>query len=122
MRNDVVLDLWFGDALTSFQIIHQSRSINPNLTPKVNAWFLDGFAPSKNSELWSDELFDTIKKLSADHATLATFTSAGFVRRGLQVAGFVMAKKKDLDTSVKCSQVKCWHKPYAAVMMLRTTI
>lgn len=94
VRNDVVLDLWFGDALTSFQIIHQSRSINPNLTPKVNAWFLDGFTPSKNSELWSDELFDTIKKLSADHATLATFTSAGFVRRGLQVAGFVMAKKK----------------------------
>lgn len=60
----------------------------------VNAWFLDGFAPSKNPDMWSEALFDQLARLSVPGTTLATFTSAGFVRRGLQAAGFAMRRSK----------------------------
>lgn len=62
------------------------------LDAQVDAWFLDGFAPAKNPQMWSQELFDLLARLSAPGATLATFTSAGFVRRGLQQAGFAMQR------------------------------
>ncbi len=57
------------------------------LDAKVDAWFLDGFAPSKNPDMWSDALFSQLARLAKPQTTLATFTSAGFVRRGLQAAG-----------------------------------
>lgn len=59
-----------------------------------DAWFLDGFAPSKNPDMWSDAIFKEIAKLSKEGTKLATFTSAGFVRRGLQSAGFKMEKRQ----------------------------
>lgn len=92
--DDVMLDLWLGDALDSFQSMHQANQTQHHTTFGVNAWFLDGFAPSKNDDLWSNELFELIKLLSAHDATLATFTAAGFVRRGLQAVGFNMTKNK----------------------------
>jgi tRNA 5-methylaminomethyl-2-thiouridine biosynthesis bifunctional protein len=58
----------------------------------VDAWFLDGFAPSKNPDMWSDEIFAQMARLSAPTATFATFTAAGFVKRGLQEAGFDVHK------------------------------
>lgn len=64
------------------------------LDEQVDAWFLDGFAPAKNPDMWTDELFGLLARLSAPEATLATFTSAGFVRRGLQATGFVMQRNK----------------------------
>lgn len=64
------------------------------LDARVDAWFLDGFAPAKNPEMWTDALFQQLARLSAPGATLATFTSAGFVRRGLQAAGFAMQRSK----------------------------
>ena len=80
------LTLCIGDAATSFRQIDNS----------IDAWFLDGFAPSQNPEMWSTELFSEIGRLScADKpSTLATFTSAGFVRRGLSDVGFEMRKAK----------------------------
>lgn len=60
---------------------------------KSNAWYLDGFAPSKNPEMWSDEIFSEMAKLSANGSRVATFTAAGYVRRGLQNAGFEMQKR-----------------------------
>lgn len=62
------------------------------LDAQVNAWFLDGFAPAKNPQMWTQELLDLLARLSAPAATLATFTSAGFVRRGLIQAGFDMQR------------------------------
>lgn len=62
------------------------------LDAQVDAWFLDGFAPAKNPQMWTQELFDLLARLSAPAATLATFTSAGFVRRGLTQAGFNMQR------------------------------
>ncbi|MEM8963575.1 MAG: MnmC family methyltransferase, partial [Acidobacteriota bacterium] len=48
----------------------------------VDAWFLDGFAPAQNPEMWNERLFPLINRLSAPNATAATFTSAGIVKRG----------------------------------------
>lgn len=64
------------------------------MNQKVDAWFLDGFAPAKNPDMWSQHLFNAMARLARPGATLATFTSAGFVRRGLQEAGFTMQKTK----------------------------
>ena len=59
---------------------------------RIDAWFLDGFAPAKNPQMWQPALFSEMARLSAPGATLGTFTSAGFVRRGLIEAGFDMQR------------------------------
>lgn len=60
--------------------------------PVVDAWYLDGFAPSKNSELWSKSLFQLIAALSRPGTSLATFTAAGTVRAALAEVGFEVEK------------------------------
>ena len=61
---------------------------------QIDAWYLDGFDPSKNKSMWSNSIFQYIKFLSANNATFGTFTSAGFVRRGLKKFGFEVDKVK----------------------------
>lgn len=58
----------------------------------IDAWFLDGFAPSKNADMWHDSVIEKIAYLSAPSSTLATFSAAGTVRRALQRAGFKVTK------------------------------
>nr|WP_220470675.1 bifunctional tRNA (5-methylaminomethyl-2-thiouridine)(34)-methyltransferase MnmD/FAD-dependent 5-carboxymethylaminomethyl-2-thiouridine(34) oxidoreductase MnmC [Enterobacter sp. RHBSTW-01064] len=84
----VTLDLWLGD------INELTDQLDDSMNQKVDAWFLDGFAPAKNPDMWSQHLFCAMARLARPGATLATFTSAGFVRRGLQEAGFTMRKTK----------------------------
>lgn len=60
----------------------------------VDAWFLDGFAPAKNPAMWQPEIFAQMARLSAPRATLATFTVAGLVKRGLADAGFAVEKTR----------------------------
>ncbi|EPV7647816.1 TPA: bifunctional tRNA (5-methylaminomethyl-2-thiouridine)(34)-methyltransferase MnmD/FAD-dependent 5-carboxymethylaminomethyl-2-thiouridine(34) oxidoreductase MnmC [Enterobacter hormaechei] len=84
----VTLDLWLGD------INDLTDKLDDSMNQKVDAWFLDGFAPAKNPDMWSPHLFSAMARLARPGATLATFTSAGFVRRGLQEAGFTMRKTK----------------------------
>ncbi|WP_153769899.1 tRNA (5-methylaminomethyl-2-thiouridine)(34)-methyltransferase MnmD [Labrenzia sp. CE80] len=62
--------------------------------PEIDAWFLDGFSPSRNPELWSEELLKAACDLTAADGTLATYTSAGWVRRNLQAAGFAIDKRR----------------------------
>lgn len=84
----ITLDLWFGD------INQLIPTFDDTLNQQIDAWFLDGFAPSKNPEMWTPELFDCMARLARPGGTLATFTAAGFVRRGLQQAGFEVSKRK----------------------------
>lgn len=84
----MTLDLWFGD------INELTRELDDSLNQQVDAWFLDGFAPAKNPDMWTQDLFSAMARLARPGGTLATFTSAGFVRRGLQEAGFTMRKSK----------------------------
>ena len=59
----------------------------------IDAWLLDGFAPAKNADMWTAEVFAHIARLSHSETTFATFTSAGAVRRGLQAVGFNVQKQ-----------------------------
>lgn len=58
----------------------------------VDAWFLDGFSPAKNPEMWAQPVLNAIAHASHTGTTLATYTCAGWVRRGLQQAGFSVEK------------------------------
>lgn len=58
----------------------------------VDAWFLDGFAPALNQQMWSRGLFQQIKRLSRPGTTFSTYTAVGDVRRGLAEAGFAVQK------------------------------
>jgi tRNA 5-methylaminomethyl-2-thiouridine biosynthesis bifunctional protein len=80
----VVLDLWFGDVST----------VLPQLDTPADAIYLDGFAPSKNPDMWQDSLFSQLYRLSRPGTRLSTFTAAGLVKRGLVQAGFSVAKVK----------------------------
>jgi tRNA 5-methylaminomethyl-2-thiouridine biosynthesis bifunctional protein len=84
----ITLDLWFGDIKECMPLVPTNES------GIVDAWFLDGFAPSKNPEMWNQNLFEGMAKLAKQDCTCATFTAAGFVRRGLIEAGFAMRKVK----------------------------
>lgn len=82
-NNRVKLSLLIGDATERFSL----------LTDKFDAWFLDGFAPAKNPDMWNSALFQQMARLSKASTTFATFTSAGDVRRGLMQAGFTVSKR-----------------------------
>ena len=82
------LDLWFGDVAES---LPAWACGNDGL---VDAWYLDGFAPTKNPDMWQPSLYQHMARLSRHHATMATFTAAGHVRRGLNEAGFSMHRQK----------------------------
>ncbi|RXZ44188.1 bifunctional tRNA (5-methylaminomethyl-2-thiouridine)(34)-methyltransferase MnmD/FAD-dependent 5-carboxymethylaminomethyl-2-thiouridine(34) oxidoreductase MnmC [Crenobacter cavernae] len=81
-KGRVTLTLMIGDALERYA----------ELDGEVDAWFLDGFTPSRNPEMWRPELFFLMAEKSAPGASFATFTSASFVRRGLADAGFAVEK------------------------------
>ncbi|PWE44690.1 bifunctional tRNA (5-methylaminomethyl-2-thiouridine)(34)-methyltransferase MnmD/FAD-dependent 5-carboxymethylaminomethyl-2-thiouridine(34) oxidoreductase MnmC [Pseudomonas prosekii] len=78
----VTLTLLIGDALEML----------PQLDGQVDAWFLDGFAPAKNPDMWTAELFAELARLAAPDSTISTFTSTGWVRRLLNAAGFKMKR------------------------------
>lgn len=88
-RGRAILTLIFDDAQRG---LAQLRSCDhPDFIhsgPTLDAWFLDGFAPARNAAMWTPELFTTLAHLSRAGTTLATFTAAGVVRRGLAAAGF----------------------------------
>lgn len=65
----------------------------PQIEACVDAWFLDGFSPASNADMWSDTIWPELARLSRCGSRAATFTVAGHVRRGLQSAGFAVEKK-----------------------------
>ncbi|HDR9834210.1 TPA: bifunctional tRNA (5-methylaminomethyl-2-thiouridine)(34)-methyltransferase MnmD/FAD-dependent 5-carboxymethylaminomethyl-2-thiouridine(34) oxidoreductase MnmC [Burkholderia multivorans] len=78
----VVLTLVFGDALERL----------PTLVARADAFYLDGFAPSKNADLWSIDVFRALARMADEHATFATYSSSGVVKRALDEAGFAYRK------------------------------
>lgn len=84
----VQLCLLIGDATNCLKSINST----PTNTP-VDAWFLDGFSPAKNPDMWQPGLFEAMAKLSNQQTTFSTFTSAGAVRRGLVASGFSVSKR-----------------------------
>lgn len=69
-------------------VIGDARQTLPTWKGRADAWFLDGFSPAKNPELWSEGLMAEVAAHTAAHGSFATYTAAGGVRRGLSAAGF----------------------------------
>ncbi|MBV1915454.1 MAG: bifunctional tRNA (5-methylaminomethyl-2-thiouridine)(34)-methyltransferase MnmD/FAD-dependent 5-carboxymethylaminomethyl-2-thiouridine(34) oxidoreductase MnmC [Pseudomonadales bacterium] len=88
----IQLTLLFGEAVEQLQQLSGSARFG------VDAWFLDGFAPSRNPDLWSPELFAEIARVSANSSTFSTYTAAGDVRRGLTEVGFDVEKLPGFGT------------------------
>ena len=86
LDDDVQLDLVFGDARSALENI-------ANTTGRVAAWYLDGFSPGLNPELWQTRLFTRMAELSEPGATVSTYSAAGKVRKRLQMAGFQVEKR-----------------------------
>jgi tRNA U34 5-methylaminomethyl-2-thiouridine-forming methyltransferase MnmC len=73
-------------------VIGDARVSLPQWSGRADAWFLDGFSPAKNPDLWEPELMQAVADHTQPKGTAATYTAAGFVRRGLQAAGFEVAR------------------------------
>lgn len=69
-------------------VLGDARQTLPRWSGKADAWFLDGFSPAKNPELWDADLMHAVAQHTNQGGTAATYTAAGFVRRGLSDAGF----------------------------------
>ena len=81
------------DGQTFFQlVVGDVREMLPNWDGAADAWFLDGFAPSKNPQMWEEELLKALARKTNPGGTVATYTAAGWVRRNLIAAGFDMQK------------------------------
>jgi len=95
----VQLWLGIGDARDLISDVAERREgleegFLPGRPTEIDAWYLDGFSPSKNPALWEAGLLSKAHKLTAEGGTFATYTSAGWVRRNLEAAGFSLEKRK----------------------------
>jgi tRNA 5-methylaminomethyl-2-thiouridine biosynthesis bifunctional protein len=78
----VVLVLMLGDVLDMLR----------QMTTRVDAWYLDGFAPARNPEMWTPEVLSEVARNSHSQTTFSSYTAAGEVRRGLTASGFMVDK------------------------------
>ncbi len=85
--DDVCLDLHYGDACERLQALDFSQCAG------VDAWYLDGFSPALNPELWDDSIATALRALSAPGATATSYSVAGSVRRALTQSGFSVSKR-----------------------------
>lgn len=88
VSDTVTLRLAIGDAN---QRIHE-------MSEPADAWFLDGFSPAKNPELWNQGLMNAVGENTKSDGTFATYTAAGWVRRMMEEAGFDVEKQKGFGT------------------------
>lgn len=77
----------FGDTTLTI-IVGDARQTLSEQSFAADAWFLDGFSPAKNPELWGEDLMAEVGRLTKPDCTVATYTAAGHVRRALAAAGF----------------------------------
>ncbi|WP_340679421.1 bifunctional tRNA (5-methylaminomethyl-2-thiouridine)(34)-methyltransferase MnmD/FAD-dependent 5-carboxymethylaminomethyl-2-thiouridine(34) oxidoreductase MnmC [Paraglaciecola sp.] len=113
MAGKVTLDLWLGDV---HDVLPQWSAGEHGI---VDSWYLDGFAPSKNPEMWTADLFTQMARVAKQDCTYATFTAAGMVKRGLLEAGFSVEKqpghgkkRHNLRGHLLSKSPMVWPKPY----------
>ena len=83
-RENVSLTVHFGDANICL----------PQMDVTIDAWFLDGFSPAKNPELWNGPLLQIVFDKTTPGGTFATYSAAGWIRRNLEAAGFQVSRTK----------------------------
>ena len=84
--------IYFKSENINLILIYDDFSLLTNFDFKADIWFLDGFAPSKNPEVWDNSYYKNIYNRTNLKGSLSTFTSSGSVRRGLALAGFSVTK------------------------------
>ena len=94
--DETTLDLWFGD------VAENLPQLGDYMNDKIDAWFLDGFAPSKNPDMWNEQLYQQMFRFTKPQGTFATFTAASAVRKGLENAGFDITKRKGFGKKREC--------------------
>lgn len=94
--DETTLDLWFGD------VAENLPQLGDYMNGKIDAWFLDGFAPSKNPDMWNEQLYQQMFRFTKLQGTFATFTAASAVRKGLENAGFNIKKRKGFGKKREC--------------------
>ena len=94
--DETTLDLWFGD------VAENLPQLGDYMNDKIDAWFLDGFAPSKNPDMWNEQLYQQMFRFTKPQGTFATFTAASAVRKGLENAGFNITKRKGFGKKREC--------------------
>lgn len=82
----------FNERIVLTLILGDVNDYIPQLNAAVDCWFLDGFTPAKNPDMWTQTLYQNMARLSKNGASFASFTAAGDVRRGLQSVGFNVQK------------------------------
>ena len=75
-------------------IIGDARETVPQWKGRADCWYLDGFSPAKNPELWETDLLSEVYSHTETEGTAATYTAAGYVRRNLKDAGFQVQRAK----------------------------
>jgi tRNA U34 5-methylaminomethyl-2-thiouridine-forming methyltransferase MnmC len=84
---------WKLDSQTTLTIVKaQALKGVSGWHKKAHAWYLDGFSPRCNADMWSPQLMTEVFAHTHDTGTFATYTSAGWVRRNLQSSGFDVKK------------------------------
>ncbi len=98
-KGDLLRDAWTGaggvlslPGLEFELITGDARQTLPLWRGRADAWFLDGFSPAKNPEMWEASLLAQVHGHTAPYGSAATYTAAGFVRRGLVEAGFEVSR------------------------------
>ena len=86
LTNGIILDIYYGDA---FDQLNQRMT---HACPSIQCWFLDGFSPPNNIELWEEPLMHLLATCSEEQTTLSTYSVAGKVRSALKNAGFEVSK------------------------------
>ena len=74
-------------------VVGDARKTLPDWSGTADAWFLDGFAPTKNPELWEEELLCDVARHTKPGGTCATYSAAGAVRAALDAAGFAVERR-----------------------------
>ena len=107
--DETTLDLWFGD------VAENLPQLGDYMNGKIDAWFLDGFAPSKNPDMWNDQLYQQMFRFTKLQGTFATFTAASAVRKGLENASFNIKKRKGFGKKRECLSGQKTHEKLTAL-------
>ena len=107
--DEITLDLWFGD------VAENLPQLGDYMNGKIDAWFLDGFAPSKNPDMWNEQLYQQMFRFTKPQGTFATFTAASAVRKGLENAGFNIKKRKGFGKKRECLSGQKTHEKLTAL-------
>ena len=107
--DETTLDLWFGD------VAENLPQLGDYMNSKIDAWFLDGFTPSKNPDMWNEQLYQQMFRFTKPQGTFATFTAASAVRKGLENAGFNIKKRKGFGKKRECLSGQKTHEKLTAL-------